>query len=170
MQEATGIPAGSADRAAAAQRARGVFAAALVACAAVVLLLRLPGALRQFDDQAAQNARGGDTGRLLAAADTLDIDNDFVVASLSTLPPDARYAVLLPASADVAAKTYNIGSLTLAGLPGYLQYLLLPRRQVQPADAQYVLCYACDTSPWDKRTTWLWKNAHAVAIGKVNGP
>jgi hypothetical protein len=78
-----------------------------------VLLSRLPAATHELDDQAARNARGGDTGRLLAAADSIDVDNDFVLAALSTLPADARYTVLLPPSAEIAASTYGIGALTL---------------------------------------------------------
>jgi hypothetical protein len=48
-----------------------------------------------------------------------------------------------------------------------MQFMLLPRRRVDPDEAQYVLCYACDTGPWDHRTDWLWKNEHAEAIGRV---
>jgi hypothetical protein len=137
--------------------------------AAAALVVRLPAATRDLDAQATRNARGGDLGRMLAAADSIDVDNDFVAASLTVVPQDASYAVLLPPSPEVAAKSYGIGAITLSGLPGYMQFMLLPRRQVMPEEAQYVLCYACDTSPWDHRTSWLWKNDHGVAIGKVNG-
>jgi len=151
------------------RRPRRIAALGLLALAAVVLISRLPAATRELDDQAARNARGGDRGRLLATADSIDVDNDFVVASLSVLPMDARYAVLLPPSPEIAASSYGIGALTLSALPGYMQFVLLPRRQVTPEEAQFILCYACDTSPWDRKTTWLWRNAHAVAIGRVNG-
>jgi hypothetical protein len=152
-----------------ARRRRRIAALSLLVLATAVLLSRLPAAIHDLDGQAARNARGGDRGRLLAAADTIDVDNDFVVAALSTLPADAHYAVLLPTSPEIAASSYGIGSLTLFGLPGYMQFILLPRRQVPPEEAQFVLCYACETGPWDHKTTWLWKNEHAVAIGRVNG-
>jgi hypothetical protein len=147
---------------------RAVAALLLGAVAASSLLIRLPAAFRGMDDQAKKNSGTDAPHRILAAADSLDIDNDFVTAAPSVLPPDASYAVLLPPSPEVAASSYGIGQITLDGLPGFLQYLLLPRRQVPPDQAQYVLCYACDTDPWDHRTSWLWKNDHAVAIGKVN--
>src|SRR4051794_30407095 len=102
---------------------------ALVLAGLVSLGGRLPEAFRAFDQQARLNARGGTQGRLLAAADSLDVDNDFVLAALAEVPKNARYAVLLPPSPDVAASTYGIGALTLAALPGYVQYLLLPRRE-----------------------------------------
>jgi hypothetical protein len=146
------------------------FSWILLAIAAAVLVWRLPAAFHEFDDRAAKNDRGGDRGRVLALADAIDVDNEFVIAALSVLPRDARYAVMLPPSPEIAEKTYGIGPLTVLGLPFYLEYLLLPRRQVPPEQAQFVVCYACDTSAWDKRTTWLWKNDHALVIGKVRGP
>jgi hypothetical protein len=33
---------------------------------------------------------------------------------------------------------------------------------------EYVICWGCDTSPWDGRTTWLFRNDQGVAIGRVN--
>jgi hypothetical protein len=151
------------------RRSRRIVALSLLVLATAALLLRLPAAIHDLDGQAARNARGGDRGRLLAAADTIDVDNDFVVAALATLPADARYAVLVPPTPEIAATAYGIGGLTLSGLPGYMQFVLLPRRQVPPEQAQFILCYACDTNPWDHKTTWLWKNDHAVAIGRLNG-
>jgi hypothetical protein len=148
--------------------ARRIVAVMLVLVAAATLLLRLPDAFRQLDDQAAKNAVGGDKGRLLVTADSIDVDNDFVLAALSTLPPNATYTVQLPPNQEVAASSYGIGALTIFALPGYMRFLLLPRRDVPPDAAQYVLCYACDTAPWDHRTSWLWKNDHAVVIGRVN--
>ncbi len=168
MQEAGAAPGGRA-HAETLRRARRIVAVVLVLAAAVALLFRLPGALRQFDDQAAKNAAGGEQGRLLATADSIDVDNDFVLAALDTLPSNATYTVQLPPNADVAASSYGIGALTISALPGYMRFVLLPRLEVAPDEAQYVLCYACDTAPWDHKTSWLWKNEHAVVIGKVNG-
>lgn len=170
MADATEVAPVSELRATRGRRLWRIVALVLLVVTALALVVRLPAATQELDDQAARNARGGDTGRLLAAADSIDVDNDFVVASLSVLPTDARYAVLLPPSPEVAASSYGIGALTLSALPGYMQFMLLPRRQVGPEEAQFILCYACDTSPWDHKTTWLWKNDHAVAIGRVNRP
>jgi hypothetical protein len=156
-------------RAKPARRVRRIIALSLLVLATATLLSRLPAAIQELADQTTRNARGGDTGRLLVAADSIDVDNDFVVAALAVLPADAHYAVILPPNPEIAASSYNIGALTLSALPGYMQFVLLPRRQVPPENAQFILCYACDTSPWDNKTTWLWKNDHAVSIGRLNG-
>jgi hypothetical protein len=170
MQDIAGAAAVPDARTEHAWHARRIAAAVLIAIAAATLLLRLPAAFRQFDDQAAKNAVGGDQGRLLVSADSLDVDNDFVLAALNTLPPDATYTVQLPPNQEVAASSYGIGALTIEALSPYMRFLLLPRREVPPEAAQYVLCYACDTAPWDQRTSWVWKNDHAVVIGRVRRP
>jgi hypothetical protein len=160
-------PAAQAPRASLVQRLSRPLTLGLVAIAAIVLAIEVPSALNLFDDTARTNAQRDRPGRLLLAADSLNVDNDFVLAALSTLPQDARYAVLLPPTPEVAQSQYGIDPLTLQGLGAYMEFMLLPRRRVDPDDAQYVLCYACDTGPWDHRTDWLWRNEHAEAIGKV---
>lgn len=160
-------PAAQAPRASLVQRLSRPLALGLVAIAAIVLAVEIPQALNWFGDTAKANAQRDRPGRILAAADSLNVDNDFVLAALSTLPANARYAVLLPPSPEVAQSQYGIDPLTLQGLGDYMQFMLLPRRRVDPDEAQYVLCYACDTGPWDHRTDWLWKNEHAEAIGRV---
>jgi hypothetical protein len=168
MQEVPRAVSDPETRAVSRRRGHRLVATVLVAAAAVTLVLRLPDAFRGFDDQAAKNAVGGAQGRLLATADSIDVDNDFVLAAVNTLPPTATYTLQVPPNADVAASSYGIGALTISALPGYMRFMLLPRREVAPEKAEYVLCYACDTSPWDHKTSWLWKNAHAVVIGKVS--
>jgi hypothetical protein len=170
MQEVATAAGGSKERTSRTSTAYRVAAAVLIVVAAATLLLRLPDTFRQFDGQAAKNAVGGDNGRLLATADSIDVDNDFVLAAVQTLPRNATYTVQLPPNQEVAASSYGIGAVTLSALVGYMRFILLPRLDVPPDAAQYVLCYACDTAPWDHRTSWLWKNDHAVAIGKVNRP
>jgi len=160
-------PAAQAPRASLVQRLSRPLALGLVATAAIVLAVEIPSAVKLFGDTATANAQRDRPGRILMGADALNVDNDFVLAALSTLPSSARYAVLLPPSPEVAESGYGINPLTLQGLPDYMQFMLLPRRRVHPEEAQYVLCYACDTGPWDHRTDWLWKNEHAEAIGKV---
>jgi hypothetical protein len=146
---------------------RRLVGVVLVAVSGIVLALQLPGTFRSFNDEAAANAKRAVDGGVGLSADSLDINNDFVTAALQAVPTTARYAVLGPPTAQIALDTYGISSLTLLALPDYMQTLLLPRRQVPPDRAGWILCYACDTSPWDGRTTWVWKNDQADAIGKV---
>jgi hypothetical protein len=148
-------------------RARRLAALALVLVAAAMLLVRLPDASRELDGQAVHNAAGGDLGRMLATADTIDVDNDFVVGVQNDVPVNATYTVQLPP--DVATATARgIGALTMAALPGYIRFLLLPRRETAPAEAQYIICYACDVAKWDGTTTWVWEKEKAILIGRLN--
>jgi hypothetical protein len=139
---------------------------ALIVLAVFALLLQLPTAWRAFQTRAHDNAARNDVGRMLAAADSLNIENDFVVNASSLLPPHASYAVLLPASSDAAAKA-GITSVTFLSLAAYMRNQLLPRRQVAPESAAYLLCYACTTDRWDRRVRWIWRNDKAMLIGKV---
>ena len=81
----------------------------------------------------------------------------------------ANYAVLMPATLADAAP-YGINAITMEGGPAFLRYLLLPRWQVADQTlARYVICFGCDTTPWDHRTIWLWKDVKGDAIGRVRG-
>jgi hypothetical protein len=147
-------------------RAR-VAAALLMGITVVVLAVRLPTA---FDDlQAARSADVGrnEAGGALAVADTLSIDNDFMRAAVELVRAPARFAVLYP-SAESAATTYNIAPITLEALQPLMQEVLLPaREEPQPVRGGFLLCYVCDTGPWDARTHWLWRDGKGAAIGRV---
>jgi len=140
----------------------------LVVAAAVAALVRLPAALDNFQDRAAFNATQDATGRAIAGADAEEIDNEFLVQALTLVPRDATYALARSASPEVAA-SYGIKAATYNALPGFVQNALLPRRQVEAAKAQYLLCYACDTDPFDARMQRLWQNDHGLVIGKLAG-
>src|SRR5205807_5828216 len=127
----------------------------VVAVAFAVLVVRFPAAISSFDHRAAHNEAQTPTDRRIAAADGLDISNDFVVQALRILPPRAPYAVLLAASA--AAHRYGIVQTTLDALPGYVQFLLLPRRQVDASAAEWLLCYGCDLGSYRSRLAVSWQ-------------
>ena len=146
------------------RRAAGVF---VVGVAAAVFALRLPAAFDGFAERAALNAASTPEERVLVVADSLDLDNDFVLEALELLPEDARYAFLLPATPEVAQTSYGMNEIAFVHAAGFMRYLLLPRRPVPPEAARWVLCYGCDTDPWDGRTAWLWKNENGAAVGWV---
>lgn len=147
---------------------RSLLAAAIVAATALLALTRIPDAVRGFDSGAAFGAAHGELGGVIAGANALDIDNGFVRAALDALPAKARYSVLVPASEAVAQKTYGIAPVTLEAIPGFMLETLLPRMPVQtPGKGDYVLCYACDTAPWDHRTRWIWNDGDGHVIGLV---
>lgn len=133
----------------------------LVALVAVLVLARAPHVLGRLGAEARHNNSYSDLGRTMAAADSLDIDNEFVATALVDVPPGATFAVVPPAQ-----PTATVGALTIEAVHGYFRYLLLPRREVDPAVADYVLCYGCDPSALPGRWTWIWTSADNLRIGK----
>ena len=141
----------------------GIAATAVVAVAAAVLVIRFPTALAAFDRRASVNASRSALERTIAGADGLDIDNTFLAEALHLLPPGSPYAVARSASA-ADAQRLGIVATTFNALPGYLQFLLLPRRQVEPSDAQWLLCYGCDLSRYhDLKIAWRGNPDLAIA-------
>jgi len=142
------------------------FAIAAAATAAIVFLARVPATVRDFDGRATFNAHETPVGRVIQGADGLDIDNDFLVQAMTLLPPHATYTLQLPQSLQVA-RGYGIVPTTFHALPGYVNYVVLPRRSADPQRAQYLLCYACDTDPFDDRMHRLWTDPHGYVIGRL---
>jgi hypothetical protein len=140
-----------------------------VLVATVLLGLQAPRAFRAFNSQVRDNEWRTPVGRLVHTGDVAGIPHDFQEAALAYVPRRSTFAVLPPPSYEIAQKDYGIVPVTIDQLAPYLQFLLLPSRLVEPTVAEYVLCFACDTDQWDKRTTWLWKNTTGDAVGKVNG-
>ena len=146
---------------------RVLAAAALAIYAAVVLSTRVPTVLHDLRSQARAEAGRNDEGGALAAADEVELNNDFVRAAIHTVPHTAQFAVLYPDPATVQ-QTYGIDPVTLDALPPLMTEVLLPSRSVSvPVRGAYILCYVCNTSPWDTRTHWLWRNDKGMAIGQV---
>ena len=142
------------------------LAALLATAAAISAVVQLPTALKNFDDRATFNSSQSAVGREIAGADAMDIDNVFLEKALELLPSNTTYAIRQPQSIAVA-KSYGISPTTYNALPGFVQNVLLPRRQVDPDAARYLLCYACDTDPYDKRMRRLWQDPHGLVIGEL---
>jgi hypothetical protein len=144
---------------------------ALTVVAAVMLLVRLPTALNGFDRaasaQVGRNAYGGAT----AAADSVQLDDGFVQAALTEIPPDGRFTVALPADQVAVEEKTGISGITFQALTGLMEDFLLPRREVDsPAKGVYLLCYLCDRSHWDARTHWLYESpaVKGALVGRIN--
>jgi hypothetical protein len=146
---------------------RSAVGLALIAVAAVLVALRLPHALDQLDGRAAAEIGRNDEGGALAAADMVGIKDDFVRAAIHILPRNARFAALV-ADPEQAHKTYGVSTTTILAVHDLMQEILLPRRATATAGrGMYVLCYYCDTAPWDHRTRWLWRGGQGDLIGLV---
>jgi hypothetical protein len=159
-------PASLAPPAALRLRFQHLVVAAVTLAALVVALVRLPAATRLFDDRAQVNSDQTATERLIAGADGVDIDNEFLIRAMALVPAGATYVLGMPDSEEVAAQ-YGIVPTTLLALRGYVRFLMLPRREADPAIADYLLCYACDTAPFDPRMHRLWTDPKGFVIGKL---
>jgi hypothetical protein len=142
-------------------RARLWLGLTLVLIAVATLAARLPSALSGLHATAARNATFDVQGRTLAVADSLSIDNGFVVAALADLPGNATFAIVPPAP----AAAQHMSPVTINALDGYFQYLLLPRREVTADRAGYLLCYACDTGTLHGKVRWIYSAAGGLKIG-----
>ena len=116
---------------------RRAVVAVIVICALGLALVRYPSALRSLNNRAAHNAQLSATDRQLELADTLGISRAFVLAATRLVPAGAAYSVVTGPNARARS------SLTLTGLPAYLQNLLMPRRSDGGA-RDWLLCYGCD--------------------------
>lgn len=145
-------------------RARALAGGAIVVLAVLTLLLRLPPALSGLSQQAKRNDAYNAQGRLLAAADSLAIDDGFVLEAMQALPTPATFAVLPPS--DATATRLGISQVTVHALPGFFRNQLLPRREVPPDEAEYFLCYSCDTAPWRTLVRWTWTGPNGQMVGR----
>jgi hypothetical protein len=143
-----------------------LLAVAVAVAAAAVFVARFPAAVRMLNERARTNAHLSATGRTIQGADGLDISNDFLVQALRLLPRDATYTVQEPPSAELS-RGYGISTTTYDALPAYVEYLLLPRRPADAHTADYLLCYACDTKPFDARLQRLWTDPSGLVIGRL---
>jgi hypothetical protein len=147
-------------------RFRPALGVVIVAVAVLTLLQRLPHALGGLNATAKQNASYDALHRTLRLADSLDVDNGFVVEALQ-LPTPTTYAILPPSDAN--ATKDGIPAETSFSLRGYFNYLLLPSRQVGPQDAKYFLCYACDARGYGGKVDWFWSEPGGFLIGRLKG-
>jgi hypothetical protein len=145
-----------------------VIGVALAVAAALMLLVRLPGALHSFSSSAkAAEGRNG-LGGALQAADSVGLNDDFVRDAFAYVPQNGRFAVVLPPDQAAAEKSYGVNSITFAAASPLLEDFLLPRREVPKAvRGTYILCYFCDSPYWDQHTHWLANNHAGGLVGYV---
>lgn len=151
-----------------ADRVRLAIGAACVLAAAWLFATRVPQAVRSMNASVRSDAyvENDPTERVLTSGDILGIPFRLQLEALTLIPKRSDYALLLPPSEQDGAP-YGIAPITYATVGPFLRYLLLPALPVSPSVAHYVICWGCDTAPWDHRTTWLWNNDQGQAIGRV---
>ncbi len=148
-------------------RLRLAFGALLVATAAALLVWHVPTTVRSLDAQVGTYGYIHDgLTRQVTTGDALGIPYALQVAALADIPPGARYTLLLPANQQLAT-VYGISPLAFVTAAAFLEYLLLPAEQVAPSEARYLICWGCDTTPWDQRTDWLWQSDQGQSVGRL---
>jgi hypothetical protein len=150
-----------------AQRPPYVVGVALALAAAVILLLRLPGAFAQFDHAAKAASGRNELGGALATADSVGIGDDFVRDAFAYVPRNANFVLVMPAEA--AAVRNGVNPTTLAAMPTFFENYLLPRREIpQAVPGSYMLCFQCRSPYWDRRVHWIASDGSSDLIGRVD--
>jgi hypothetical protein len=144
---------------------------ALTVIAALMVLVRLPSAVRGFDHAASAQVGRNAYGGALAAADSVEIDDGFVEAALTDIPRNGRFTVVLPTDQVQVETSRGISGVTFQALTAMMENVLLPRREVgRPAKGVYILCYVCDRARWDARTHWLYESpaVKGALVGRIS--
>ena len=143
----------------------------LTVVVALMLVVRLPAALRGFDRAASAQVGRNAYGGALAVADSVEVDDGFVENAITLIPRNGRFLIALPADVPKTSQSTGINPVTFQAVPGVLVNFLLPRRVVETAArGVYVLCYVCDRSRWDRRVHWLYESpaVKGALVGQVN--
>lgn len=149
-----------------AARWRLAVGVACVASAAIIVVEHAGSTVSSLDGQLTTDAYIHDSlTRVVTTGDGLGIPYALQVAALEDIPSGSSYALLLPASQAVA-NVYGIDALAFGTAPAWFTYLLLPDEPAAASAARYVICWGCDTAPWDPHTDWLWEG-QGEAVGRV---
>jgi hypothetical protein len=140
----------------------------LAAAALVMLLVRLPAAFHSINGAAKAAVGRNQLGGALATADSIGLNNDFVVAAFADIPKTGRFAVVVPPDLAKAEAADGINPLTFAAAPPFFEDYLLPRRIAdRVAPGVFIVCLGCKSPYWDKRTHWLSPDNGGGIIGLV---
>jgi hypothetical protein len=125
----------------------------VVYVAAVTLffaLWRVPVVSSHLDDRVDEARSIQPEYRSIVPALHLDISRDFVLEARDRVEYGSTYAVLTGSKVAVS------NDLVLGAVGGFMPFVLLPRRQVAPDEADWLLCYGCDRStlPQESRVVW----------------
>jgi hypothetical protein len=140
----------------------------LAAAALVMFLVRLPAAFHSINSAAKAATGRNQLGGALATADSVGLNNDFVLAAFADIPKTGRFVVVLPRDLAKAEAADGVNPLTFAAAPSFFEDYLLPRRIADAvAPGVYIVCLDCKSPYWDKRTHWLSPdNGHGI-VGLV---
>jgi hypothetical protein len=147
------------------RRRRTVVRGGVVLCAVVATLLclhRLDQVMGLFDFRADRNSAQGYLERLYAD-DGVVRSRRVVEAARARMPDDAAYAVVV---GDELGAGNRFTPLVAAE---FLNYFLLPRRQVDVATADWAFCFGCDPQTLGRRFEPVARAPGGISFGRLAG-
>jgi hypothetical protein len=139
--------------------ARLLIASAIVV-AALVGALRVAAEIERIDDTVVFEQRFSLAQRQFRPPYSVGLEPDLLVQARAFLPDSARYTVAV--GPNVAVKVgWQLGALQLQAV-----LLLLPRRSVELAAADWLLCFGCARA-LRSRVTVVWDDGRGAWIGQA---
>ena len=132
------------------------------AAATLVCLTRFDQVMGLYDWRADRNDAQGYLERLYGD-DGVVRSRRVVEEARARMPEDARYRVV------VGPRLGEGNRFTSVVVAEFLDYFLLPRRQVDDASADWAFCYGCDTAALGKRYEPLADAGNGVSFGRLVG-
>ena len=131
---------------------------AVVAVTAAVATIYYVKAVSQLGDTAASNSSLSYDDREIAGGNSLIVDQGAAYEARALIPPHAMYRV------EIGTRLRDSTELTkYAG--DWFRYFLMPRRP--GADAQWLICYGCDTSALGGSYVVRWRDEQGISIGEL---
>ncbi|MEN3313149.1 MAG: hypothetical protein V7645_2478 [Actinomycetota bacterium] len=133
-----------------------VVIAVLATC--VLVGVRYVKALSQLNDTASRNSALSFEDREIAGGNSIVVDQRAPYEARALIPPDSPYRVV------VGSRLLDRTQLTEEFVTTWLTYFLMPRRP-EP-DADWVICYGCDSSTLGDHYEPVWQDREGISIGR----
>jgi len=134
-------------------------AAASAMVAVAVLLYELPHAVHTLGREDGKSSALSFADRDIAGGNSIVVDQLAAYAARGLIPEDEPFRVVVGPNLKQATP------LTAQAVSPWFNYFLMPRKQT--GDAQWVVCYGCDTSKLGGSYTALWQDDKGISVGKV---
>lgn len=136
----------------------------VVACVCAVVVFSVVYLVRAVDrlgEAADVNAAANYDDREFAGGNSLVVDKRALYQARALIPEDGLYRVVAGPRVEGATE------LTEPYIDQYARYFLMPRRP--SAEAEWILCYGCDTAGLDRSAEVVWENGGGISILRVTG-
>lgn len=141
-----------------------VVRSGVIACVVIAVVLGLVYFARGVDrlgDTADVNAAANYDDREFAGGNSLVVDKRALYQARSLIPEDGTFRVVAGPGVDGATE------LTEPYIDQFARSFLMPRRP--SPEAEWILCYGCDTSSLEQPADVVWDNGVGISILRVSG-